>query len=104
MEWQAIEDVYAIKPDARERVEMLTDQVPASLDRTAAGFVHDVVSDLMAVFAHSKDTGELVSSTLVVLTQNDRGIIFGTIVVIISLSLLSMQGSATEPKKIGDAE
>ena len=96
MEWSAIESAYAIKPDDRTRDQVLTEQ--ASLNESSANFVSDVVADLEAVFTHSKTPGEFVSSLFSVLTKGDRGIIFGTFMIIISLSMLTLQDSTNDTK------
>lgn len=94
MEWSAIESAYAIKPDDRTRDQVLTEQLEErSLNELSANFVSDVSADLQAVFTHSKTPGELVSSLFSVLTKGDRGIIFGTLMIIISLTMLTLQDS-----------
>lgn len=92
MEWQAIESAYAIKPDDRTRDQVLTEQaVERTVNESSANFVSDVMKDLETVFSQSKTPGQIISSTFVVLTKGDRGIIFGTLLVIISLSLLTLK-------------
>lgn len=99
MEWSAIESAYAIKPDDRTRDQVLTEQASErSLNESSANFVSDVVADLEAVFTHSKTVGEFLSSLFSVLTKGDRGIIFGTLMIIISLSMLTLQDSKQDTK------
>jgi len=94
MEWSAIESAYAIKADDRTRDQVLTEQASErSLNESSANFISDVSSDLQAVFTYSKTPGEFVSSLFSVLTKGDRGIIFGTLLIIISLSMLTLRDS-----------
>ena len=94
MEWSAIESAYAIKADNRTRDQVLTEQASErSLNESTANFVSDVSTDLQAVFAYSKTSGEFLSSLFTVLTKGDRGIIFGTLIIIVSLSMLTLQES-----------
>lgn len=98
MKWSEIENAFAIKPDDRSRDEVLTEHATKrSMDESSAHFVSDVMKDLDLVFAQSKTPGEFMSSVLRVLTKGDRGIIFGTLLVVISLSLLAIQNH--EPQK-----
>ncbi len=91
MEWSAIESAYAIKPDDRTRDQVLTEQAAErTIDESSANFVSDVMVDLQAVFTHSKTPVEFGSSLFFVITKGDRGIIFGTLLTIISLSLLTL--------------
>ena len=99
MEWSAIESASAIKPDDRTRDQVLTEQASASLNESSANFVSDVVADLEAVFTYSKTPGEFVLSLFIVLTKGDRGIIFGTLMIIISLSMLTLQDSIKDRKE-----
>uniref|UniRef100_A0A6C0IXT8 Uncharacterized protein n=1 Tax=viral metagenome TaxID=1070528 RepID=A0A6C0IXT8_9ZZZZ len=99
MEWSAIESAYAIKPDDRTRDQVLTEQASErSLNESSANFVSDVVADLQAVFTYSMTPSEFVSSLFSVLTKGDRGIIFGTLMIIISLSILTLQDSTKDTK------
>lgn len=93
MEWTAIENAYAIKPDDRTRDQVLTEQKDdeRTLNEKSANFVSDVMSDIQAVFTHSKTLWEFISSLFSVVTKGDRGIIFGTLLIIVSLSLLTLQ-------------
>ena len=93
MEWSAIESAYAIKPDDRTRDQVLTEQATEqhSLNESSANFISDVTVDLQNVFTHSKTPGEFASSFFLILTKDDRGIIFGTLLIIISLSMLTLQ-------------
>lgn len=94
MEWSAIESAYAIKPDDRTRDQILTEEASErTMNELSANFVSDVMVDLQKVFAHSKTPGEFVSSLFLVVTKGDRGIIFGTLLIIISLSLLTLHDS-----------
>lgn len=91
MEWSAIESAYAMKPDERARDQVLTEQAASrSLDDLAANFASDVMADFQRVFTHTKTPGEFLSSLFSILTKDDRGIIFGTLLVIVSLSLLTL--------------
>lgn len=97
MEWSAIESAYAIRPDDRTREQMLTDQArERNINESSANFVSDVLTDLVAVFTHSKSVGEFMSSTFTILTKDDRGIILGTLLVIISLSLLTLHNTNSD--------
>lgn len=89
MEWTAIEKAYAIKQDERSRDEVLTDQ-ERSLNDASANFVSEVLEDLQLVFSHSNTPTGLLFAIFSVLTKGDRGIIFGTILIIVSLSLLTL--------------
>lgn len=92
MEWSAIESAYAIKPDDRTRDQMLTEHATErSLNDASANFVSDIMLDLQTVFTHSKTPGEFASSLFSILTKGDRGIIFGTLLIILSLSMLALQ-------------
>ena len=96
MEWSAIESAYAMKQDERARDQVLTEQAASrSLDDLAANFVSDVMIDFQHVFTHTKTPGEFASSLFSILTKDDRGIIFGTILVIVSLSLLTLHDKST---------
>lgn len=99
MEWSAIESAYAIKPDDRTRDQVLSEQASErSLNESSANFVSDVAADLEVVFTHSKTPGEFVSALFSVLTKGDRGIIFGTLMIIISLSMLTLRDSTKDTK------
>jgi hypothetical protein len=91
MEWSAIESAYAIKPDDRTRDQVLTEQATErSLNESSATFISDLSTDLQTVFTYSKSPGEFALSFFSVITQDDRGIIFGTLLIIISLSMLTL--------------
>tara|TARA_Y100000389_G_scaffold168476_1_gene174152 strand:- start:1575 stop:1874 length:300 start_codon:yes stop_codon:yes gene_type:complete len=97
MEWSAIESAYAIKPDDRTRDQVLSEQASErSLNESSANFISDVSADLQVVFTYSKTPGEFASSLFSVLTKGDRGIIFGTLMIIISLSMLTLQDSTKD--------
>mgnify|MGYP001280295057 CR=1 FL=1 len=96
MEWASIEKMYAIKADDRTREEVLTEQASEekrSLNDSAANFVSDVLLDLQSAFTHSKSPIELCYTMFSVFTKGDRGIIFGVLLIIISLSLLTLRGA-----------
>lgn len=95
MEWNTIESAFAIKPDERTRDQILTEQVAEiPLSESVASYVGDVMKELGSVFTHSKDIGHMVSSVFIVLTKGDRGIIIGTLLIVVSLSLLTFQKTA----------
>ena len=101
MEWSEIESAYAIKEDQRSRDQVLTESVEKrNLNESVATFVSDVAVDLVNVFSHSKTVTEFISSVFTMLTIGDRGIIFGTLLVTISLSLLALHRT---DMKNGDA-
>ena len=94
MEWSAIETTYALKKSDERggRDEVLTEQAKnVSFDEMSANYISDVMSDVAEVFSQSKSPIELLLSLITVLTKGDRGIIFGTILVIMSLALLALQ-------------
>jgi len=94
MEWSALESTYALKKSDEHggRDEVLTEQAKnVSFDEMSANYISDVMSDVTEVFKQSKTPIEMVLSLITVLTKGDRGIIFGTILVIMSLALLALQ-------------
>ena len=94
MEWSAIESTYALKKSEEQggRDEVLTEQAKnVSFNEMSANYISDVMGDVSDVFSQSRTPVELVLSLVTVLTKDDRGIIFGTILVIVSLALLALQ-------------
>lgn len=98
MEWEAIETTYAPKKDERTRDEVLTEQAEErGLGEQIANYVSDVIGDVATAASHSKSPGEFVSALFAALTKGDRGLIFGTLLVVVSLSLLALQRTGGAP-------
>ena len=105
MKWSAIESAFEIKENKKNREEILTEQTEKlSFNDLAANYIGDVSSDIVSAFTYSKTPLEALEAVFTILTSGDRGIIFGTVLVIISLSLLALVDMDRESVAITDPQ
>lgn len=100
-EWAAIKDVFAIHNARPEEMkDTLTTnqngQQQKQLSDEVYGFGYAVAKDLSIVFASSDNLFDVLLRTFNVLTHGNRGVIFGTVLVIMSLALLAMMPPVVE--------
>lgn len=96
-EWAEIKEVYSInKAKSRDKLKTM-DSISNRPDRNisddARTFINDIMRDTSIVTSQSSTLFEWLTNIWTVLTVGNRGIIFGTLLIIISLSVL-----ATMPK------
>ena len=91
-EWESLKEGFALEPDDRTRADVLTQQhSQMSLDEEVRTFVFDLVGDLEHLFSTSSAAG-LPAGLAGVLLSRNRPLILGTVLVILSLSLIAASG------------
>ena len=88
-EWESIKEGFALGPDDRTRADVLTQQhSQMSLDEEVRTFLFDLMGDLEHLFSTSSAAG-LPAGLVRVLLSRNRPLILGTVLVILSLSLIA---------------
>lgn len=92
-EWSTIQTAYAVPSEGPSRADVLTqdeDDSKSSITDDTASFISDIAKDLVVVSRQSTSIGQFLQGMFVVLTFENRGIIIGTVFVLLSLALLAL--------------
>ena len=96
-EWAEIKDVYSIdkakSKDKLKTMDSIANQPDRSVSDDTKSFINDIMRDASIVTNQSSTLFEWLTNIWTVLTVGNRGIILGTLLIIVSLSAL-----ATMPK------
>ena len=96
-EWAEIKDVYNVEnaksKDKLKTMDSIVNRPDRNLSDDAKTFISDIMRDASTVTNLSSSLFEWLTNIWIVLTIGNRGVILGTLLIIVSLSLL-----ATMPK------
>lgn len=96
-EWAEIKDVYNINKakskDKLKTMDAIANRPGQNISDDVKTFISDIMRDTSSVTSQSSTLFEWLTNIWTVLTIGNRGVILGTLLIIISLSLL-----ATMPK------
>lgn len=96
-EWAEIKDVYNINKakskDKLKTMDSIANRPDQNISDDVKTFISDIMRDTSIVTSQSSTIFEWLTNIWTVLTIGNRGVILGTLLIIISLSLL-----ATMPK------
>jgi hypothetical protein len=89
-EWQTLADTFSMT-SLKERETRDATLTGASRPRTANDQVGSFLSDILADLSYGLSTNASFFTMWQILTAGDRGVILGTLFVIISLALLALR-------------
>lgn len=98
-EWAEIKDVYNVDKaksnDKLKTLNSIANRPDRNINDDVRTFISDIMRDTSTVSMQSSTALEWVTNMWTVLTVGNRGIILGTLLIIVSLSVL-----ATTPKTL----
>ena len=91
--WAEIKDVYSIdKPSKQSRLETLDDinnRPETDIIEDSKSMASDIMRDANKALKHSNTLFEWLSAMWIIITSGNRGILVGTMLIIVSLLLLA---------------
>jgi hypothetical protein len=99
-EWAEMKDVYDINKaksnDKLKTMDSIANRPDRNISDDVKTFISDIMRDTSTVTSQSSTLFEWLTNVWTVLTIGNRGVILGTLLIVVSLSLL-----ATMPKTDG---